>query len=266
VPDPLIHGDGHGRDDGDDGVPSPVPEPPAGAGLFVAQARRPAADPTSPQPAPAADPTSPQPARSRRAAGVIPGGVVVPAPLLAELIRRGAKVRLVQQPGCAGEPGYRPSTGLAEFVRARDVTCRFPGCDRPAQFSDIDHTIAWPGGPTHPGNTKCYCRSHHLVKTLWGGRGGWSDRQFPDGRVVVTTPAGLTYTTWPGSVLLFPGWSIDTPVPRAGPPPTGVGPPGNDVRSFARKRTRAQNRQNRITAEREYNAARIAENAEPPPF
>jgi hypothetical protein len=57
---------------------------------------------------------------------------------------RGAKVRHVQQPGNDPEPGYRSSTALAEFVRTRDLTCRFPGCDRPAELTDIDHTIAWP--------------------------------------------------------------------------------------------------------------------------
>ena len=36
------------------------------------------------------------------------------------------------------EPGYRPSAALARFIRARDMTCRFPGCDNP--ITDIDHT------------------------------------------------------------------------------------------------------------------------------
>jgi hypothetical protein len=42
----------------------------------------------------------------------------------------------------APEPGYRPSTALDEFVRMRDMMCRFPGCGRPATFGDIDHTRA----------------------------------------------------------------------------------------------------------------------------
>ncbi|WP_264034966.1 DUF222 domain-containing protein, partial [Mycolicibacterium neworleansense] len=29
------------------------------------------------------------------------------------------------------EPGYRPSVALSEFIRFRDLTCRFPGCDAP---------------------------------------------------------------------------------------------------------------------------------------
>jgi hypothetical protein len=53
----------------------------------------------------------------------------------------------------------------------RDMTCRAPGCDRPAVFGDIDHTVAYPGGPTHPGNLKCYCRKHDAHKTVCGPRG-----------------------------------------------------------------------------------------------
>jgi hypothetical protein len=40
---------------------------------------------------------------------------------------------------------------LDEFVPLRDMTCRAPGCDRSALFADIDHTVPYPGGPTHPG-------------------------------------------------------------------------------------------------------------------
>ena len=69
------------------------------------------------QPAPAAPP------------GVLLGGRVLPAPLLAELAARGAKVRPVGAPDAGS--GYRPSTALSVFTRMRDMTCRWPGCDRP---------------------------------------------------------------------------------------------------------------------------------------
>lgn len=64
------------------------------------------------------------------------------------------------EPTEPNEPGYRPSVALSEFIRWRDLTCRFPGCDAPAQVSDIDHTVPYPYGPTHPSNGKLYCRSH----------------------------------------------------------------------------------------------------------
>jgi hypothetical protein len=30
---------------------------------------------------------------------------------------------------------------LRDFLIARDVTCRFPGCTRPAEACDIDHVV-----------------------------------------------------------------------------------------------------------------------------
>ena len=76
------------------------------------------------------------------------GGGTLPAPMIAELIRNGAKIQPVRHPGDAPpEPGYRPSAALERFIRCRDMTCRFPGCDHPAEFADIDHTIPYPLRP-----------------------------------------------------------------------------------------------------------------------
>ncbi|MFB8000596.1 DUF222 domain-containing protein, partial [Streptomyces sp. NPDC056002] len=47
-------------------------------------------------------------------------------------------VRLPAEPAVNAEPGYRPSMALSEFIRWRDLTCRFPGCDAPAERCDID--------------------------------------------------------------------------------------------------------------------------------
>jgi Domain of unknown function (DUF222) len=65
-------------------------------------------------------------------AALIVGEGVVPTPLLAELIRGGAKVRPITMPSDEPEPNYRPSAELAEFVRMRDLFCHAPGCDVPA--------------------------------------------------------------------------------------------------------------------------------------
>ena len=98
---------------------------------------------------------------------VIAGGGIVPTPLLAELIGLGAPVRQVPNPAeLCTEPRYRPSTKLARFVRNRDLTCCFPGCDRAAERCDLDHTTPHgPGGLTHPGNMKALCRKQLLLKT-----------------------------------------------------------------------------------------------------
>lgn len=117
--------------------------------------------------------------------GFLPGYGQIPTEQAARLAE-GATIRQVALPADAVEPGYRPSAKLAEFVRCRDLTCRFPDCDRPAERCDIDHTVPYPAGPTHPSNLKCLCRFHHLLKTFHG----WLDHQFPDGTVVWTSPTG----------------------------------------------------------------------------
>ncbi|WP_448435992.1 DUF222 domain-containing protein, partial [Mycolicibacterium setense] len=107
----------------------------------------------------------------------------------------------LSEPAELGEPGYRPSAALTEFIQWRDLTCRFPGCDAPAQRCDIDHSVPYPLGPTHPSNNKLYCRAHHLLKTF---STGWTDRQLPDGTVEFTAPTGHTYTTEPHGAAMFP--------------------------------------------------------------
>ncbi|WAJ42961.1 DUF222 domain-containing protein [Mycobacterium sp. Aquia_216] len=201
---------------------------------------------------------------ANRPSALIPGGGTVPAPRLAELIRNGAQLRPVRHPAndSAPEPGYRPSTALDTFVRCRDLTCRFPHCDRPAEICDIDHTIPYPFGPTHPSNLKCLCRKHHLLKTFWTA---WRDEQRPDGAVTWTSPGGHTYTTRPGSRLLFPTLCASTgelrTAPRVSPPAVGRG-----VMMPKRPRTREQDRIYRINAERSLNAAHVAARNQAPPF
>ena len=68
-------------------------------------------------------------------------------------------LRVVLTPG--GINARRHSSApQATFIWWRDLTCRFPGCDAPAQVCDIDHTTPYPYGPTHPSNTKLYCCTH----------------------------------------------------------------------------------------------------------
>ena len=194
------------------------------------------------------------------------GGGTVPAPMVAELIRNGAKVRPLRHPGDAPpESGYRPSAELERFIRCRDLTCRFPGCDRPAEFADIDHTVPYPLGPTHPSNLKCLCRKHHLLKTFWSGPNGWRDQQHPDGTITWTAPSGQTYTTRPGSRLLFPTLCLPTgelPIAPAAELLTGQ----RGIMMPTRRRTRQQERAYRIDAERALSAGRVAERNQPPPF
>lgn len=192
---------------------------------------------------------------------VIVGGSALPTPLLAELIRAGATVRHLKAPPGPAEPHYRPSTALDEFVRMRDLTCRFPGCDRPAEACDLDHGVPWPFGATHPSGLRALCRLHHLLKTFWTG---WTDVQHPDGTIVWTSPTGHTYITQPSSRHLFPAWNTDTgPAPPASAPPAGT---GRDLMMPTRRRTRTAERDYRIGRERALNDAHVAERNRPPPF
>jgi hypothetical protein len=229
------------------GEPTPRPITPD---MTLAEALAPDPDPDVP--------VQPNPPAAR----ITSGGAIPPA-LVAELIRGGAKIRPLRHPAdAAPEPGYRPSAELEWFIRCRDMTCRFPGCDWAAEVCDIDHTVPYPLGPTHPSNLKCLCRKHHLLKTFWTG---WYDEQRPDGTIVWTSPTGQTYTTRPGSRLLFPTLCLPTgELPTA---PKTYRPPGDrGVMMPRRRRTREQDRAYRIDAERALNAARVAERNQPPPF
>ncbi|MGV0715590.1 DUF222 domain-containing protein [Mycolicibacterium sp. XJ662] len=209
------------------------------------------AEPTPPPPESVAGANlwAPNHPESSGSAGVIVGGGVIPPALLAELVANGAKIQTEYRPAATeAEPRYRPSRACERFVRLRDMTCRFPGCDRPAEYCDLDHTTPYPGGPTHPSNIKCLCRFHHLVKTFCG----WSDQQCPDGTVIWTAPSGHTYRTHPTSKLYFPHWdttTADLPPPANAPPPSAQ----RALKMPRRRRTRAADNEARITAERKLN-------------
>ena len=89
----------------------------------------------------------PEPPRASAKPAYVFGAGIMPTALLGGILER-ARIREVGHPGDSPpEPRYTPSTALCEFVRCRDLTCRFPGCDKPAQVCDIDHTAPYPVGP-----------------------------------------------------------------------------------------------------------------------
>jgi hypothetical protein len=113
------------------------------------------------------DPRPPPTGPADTPPAAILGGGLLPAPLLAAKIADTAKIVPITHPGDAPpQRRYLPTAVLATFIRCRDMTCRFPGCDKPAHHCDIDHTIAYPGGPTQASNLKCLCRKHPLHKPL----------------------------------------------------------------------------------------------------
>ena len=113
-----------------------------------AQRRRAAPDDAgrSAGPAPATGPAVTNPA-------VLMGGEILPAPLLAAKLANTATIRPIVHPGDSPpEPRYVPSRALAQFVRCRDLTCRFPEWIEPADRCDLDHSIPYPVGPTQASN------------------------------------------------------------------------------------------------------------------
>ncbi|OBI37976.1 hypothetical protein A5711_12720 [Mycobacterium sp. E2238] len=111
-----------------------------------------------------------------------------------------------------------------------------------------------------------------MVKTFWG----WQEKQLPNGTLILTSPAGRTYVTTPGSALLFPSLCRATgaiAAAEADPPQDYC----NERTAMmpTRRRTRTQDRTRRIATERRHNRdARLAQRAgpatppdgEPPPF
>ena len=87
--------------------------------------------------------------------GYLKGFGVLPAESVRKLAKN-ATVKPVTLPGtdAKAEAGYRPSVALRDFLQWRDLTCRWPGCDKPVERCDVDHTTPWPHGKTHPSNKK----------------------------------------------------------------------------------------------------------------
>ena len=117
-------------------------------------------------------------------AGDAPGSVTVggtgPQPLTAQAVRDLlldpsmpiALRRLVTDPVSGhlldrGRRRYAVTGELRAFLVARNRTCRFPGCTRPATSGQMDHAETWDdGGRTDRANLGPLCLRHHLMKTF----------------------------------------------------------------------------------------------------
>jgi hypothetical protein len=196
------------------------------------------------------------------APGYLDGYGVIDADQVRELAETAA-IQPIEQPEATGVQAlrYQPSAALARWIRFRDLTCRFPGCDRRATFCDLDHTMPFnhdnplEGGWTVPWDLACYCREHHRLKTFHAGPEGWRDRQLADGTIVWISPTGRIYRTDPSGADLFDDLRPPcmTPAPR----------PRNRNREKAARIARARNRlrdQRPVNAEhRRINTARRKE-------
>jgi hypothetical protein len=87
----------------------------------------------------------------------------------------------------------------------RDSGCRFPGCDRPPEWTEGHHVVPWEsGGPTRLDNLVLLCwHHHHLIHQR-----GWQLKLLPSATVEVTRPDGTVMTSEPpGQAMPTHLWS-----------------------------------------------------------
>lgn len=127
--------------------------------------------------------------------GQLAGYGAIPASVARRLAADGDWQRFISDPTTGnlldfGREKYTPPQELVDFLLARDRVCRFPGCRRTGQNSDIDHAHSWEsGGETNPANLGLLCRRHHRMKT----HGGWSLESNPDGSCLWKSPNGKSF-------------------------------------------------------------------------
>ncbi|MEF3405635.1 HNH endonuclease signature motif containing protein [Agromyces sp. CCNWLW203] len=107
---------------------------------------------------------------------------------------------------------YRPPADLKRWLQVRDGTCRFPGCNRNASRSELDHGIDWADdGRTAFDNLAHLCPLHHHLKH----ETSWSMRHLDGAVLEWTSPSGRVHRTHP----------VRTMTARADGPPIAAAPP-----------------------------------------
>ena len=117
----------------------------------------------------------------------------LPANLARKLAADADWQRFIQDP-ITGEPQdlgrtrRHPDAALRRWIIARDKTCLFPECYRPAKDCEPDHNPAWQhGGGTDKDTLSQLCPKHHKVH-----HHGWAYQRHPD-RITWTSPHGQIY-------------------------------------------------------------------------
>jgi hypothetical protein len=110
---------------------------------------------------------------------------------LASYLRTGILDRPLSGPSIvldAGEDARTVPAGLERTVRRRDGRCRWPGCEHPAELSQVHHILPRSeGGPTTLSNLLVLCLFHHVIAVhSWG----WTVTLNPDGTVTAAAPDG----------------------------------------------------------------------------
>lgn len=97
-----------------------------------------------------------------------------------------------------GRDRYKVPKRMRRYLRVRDETCRFPGCNRSAVRCDLDHNLDWQfQGFTAHDNLAHLCPMHHALKT----ETAWDVKQDPGGILTWTSPSGNEYVTEPVTLI-----------------------------------------------------------------
>lgn len=108
-----------------------------------------------------------------------------------------------------GRDRYKVPRRMRRFLRLRDETCRFVGCNRSAHGADLDHTHDWHLlGQTAVDNLAHLCTANHALKS----ETRWSVTQSPGGILTWTSPTGRDFVTEPAN-LLPTGPPVEEPPP-----------------------------------------------------
>ena len=114
---------------------------------------------------------------------------------------------------------YAVPSDLRRILMIQFETCSFPGCKRPAEQCEMDHTTAYAtGGTTSLGNLAPLCKTHHNLKH----HSAVKVRKRDDGSMQWTTATGRIVVSRPDN-LLGEGM-LKRGSPGGGDPPTGEPP------------------------------------------
>src|SRR5213082_723242 len=91
-----------------------------------------------------------------------------------------------------GRSTRKISPALRRGIKARDGGCCWPGCDRPAYWSEAHHLQHWVnGGPTELGNLVLLCYHHHRKVH----EGGWQLVKCDEGQLLTIAPP-MRFRPW----------------------------------------------------------------------
>ncbi|WP_166789775.1 HNH endonuclease signature motif containing protein [Cryobacterium fucosi] len=115
-----------------------------------------------------------------------------------------------------GRDHYKVPEPLKNWLRLRDETCRFPGCNQPADRCDHDHSLDWQfDGLTAHDNLANLCGPCHALKS----ETGWTVKHLAGGFLEWTSPTGQSFTTEPATIIHTPPGTVATPPgPEPAPP------------------------------------------------